>query len=217
MASKQALINEVGTKLANLIYFLKSNDKHTIIFSQWDDMLHRVGAVLDNYGIRNVFCRGNIWQRDKAIREFNQQDNIKVIMLSSESAASGTNLTKAKQVILLDPVYGSYEFRKNTEWQAVGRAHRLGQTSEVDVVRFIIKDTVESDIYNMNREEDAKHVQNIKILESMDDDINISAAQKNEIEEHLKDAKAADKPVRKPVRKAKPAKVIESDSDDDDY
>mgnify|MGYP000853739210 CR=1 FL=1 len=49
---------------------------------------------------------------DKAIREFNSRDDIKVIMLSSERTASGTNLTKAENVILLDPVYGTYEYRR---------------------------------------------------------------------------------------------------------
>jgi SNF2 family DNA or RNA helicase len=78
------------------------------------------------YGIKTAYCKGNVWQRDKAIRLFNIDDSYKVIMLSSESAASGTNLTKAQQVILLDPVSGSYEYRRNTEWQAIGRAHRMG-------------------------------------------------------------------------------------------
>ena len=58
-------------------------------------------------------------------------------MLSSESAASGTNLTAASTVILLDPVYGTYEYRRNTEWQAIGRAYRMGQTKKVTVVRFL--------------------------------------------------------------------------------
>jgi SNF2 family DNA or RNA helicase len=179
--NKEYLINEFGTKLANLICYLKSSDKHTILFSQWDSLLKKVGQVMSHNGIRNVFCRGNVYQRDKAIREFNQDDKIKVIMLSSESAASGTNLTKASQVILLDPVYGSYEYRKNTEWQAVGRAHRLGQQHHVKVIRFIIKDTVEEEIYKMNKEEDInlQKEDNIKILELTDDNITLKKSEDN--------------------------------------
>jgi len=163
--SKQELINEVGTKLANLIEYLKTNDKHTIIFSQWDDLLNKVGDILKKHGIHNVFCKGNVFQRDKAVREFNSDDKIKVIMLSSESAASGTNLTKASQIILLDPVYGSYTHRRDTENQAIGRSHRLGQKNKLKVVRFIIKDSVEEDIYKMNKEEDKKHTSQRKIKE----------------------------------------------------
>jgi SNF2 family DNA or RNA helicase len=155
--TKDELIDKVGTKLANLILFLKNNDVHTIIFSQWDDLLRKVGKILSENGIKNIFCKGNVFQRDKAIRDFNDDKNMKVIMLSSERAASGTNLTKAKQVILLDPVYGDYKYRKSIETQAIGRAYRLGQSESVKVVRFIISDTVEEIIYAANIEDNKKY------------------------------------------------------------
>ena len=172
--NKLELINKVGTKLTNLIYYLNSIDEHVIIFSQWDALLRKVGDVLTEHGIPNVFCKGSVWSRDKAIREFNSNDNIKVIMLSSELAASGTNLTKASKVILLDPVSGTYEYRRNTEWQAIGRAYRLGQTKSVEIVRFIVKDTVEEDIYNENKISNAEHKHNIVISEVTDDTITLS-------------------------------------------
>ena len=144
------LINKIGTKLANLILFLKKENKHTIIFSQWDDLLVKIGKILKKNKIDNVFCKGNCYQRDKAIRNFNQHDNIKVIMLSSDSTASGTNLTKAKQIIFIDPIYGDINYRKNIENQAIGRSHRLGQTEQIKIVRFVIKNTVEETIYKQN-------------------------------------------------------------------
>lgn len=159
--NKADLINEIGTKLANLITYIRESDEHTIIFSQWDDLLRRVGRILRENNILNVFCKGNCYQRDKAIREFNNDDKIKVIMLSSESTAAGTNLTKAKQVIFIDPIYGDYKFRKDQEKQAIGRAHRLGQKSSIKIIRFIIKDTVEEEIYRLNVTEDNKHTHDL--------------------------------------------------------
>jgi SNF2 family DNA or RNA helicase len=200
---KQTLIGKVGTKLANLIFFLKKNDKHAIIFSQWDDLLKKVGEVLNDYGIKNAFCKGNVWQRDKAIREFNNNDDIKVIMLSSESAASGTNLTKAEMVILLDPVYGTYEYRRNTEWQAIGRAYRMGQTKQVQVVRFVIKNTVEDEIYKMNQEQDKKANTQTKIFELTDDKITL---EKKEIEEIVGAAIEAEK--KKVIKAPKKTNVV---------
>lgn len=166
--AKDELINEVGTKLANLIFFLRETKEHTIIFSQWDDLLKRVGRILDDNGVKNVFCKGNCYQRDKAIREFNEDDKIKVIMLSSESTASGTNLTKASQVVFIDPIYGSYKYRKDQERQAVGRAHRLGQKKSIKIIRFIIQNSVEEEIFRINLEEDAKHIDS-KDAENMDE------------------------------------------------
>lgn len=228
---KQTLINNVGTKLANLIFFLKKNsDKHSIIFSQWDDLLRRVGDVLDEYGIKNVFCKGNVWQRDKAIREFNNDDKMRVIMLSSESAASGTNLTKAEMVILLDPVYGTYEHRRNTEWQAIGRAYRTGQKKQVQVVRFIIKDTVEEEIYKMNIREDCKETNIKKILgdaevaETKEETLNLEKDQIDELvkisKKYKEEKEIKEKSVKKVVKKKEPAKkkrVVKNDSESDSF
>lgn len=144
------LIDKVGTKIGNVIEYLKKNDRNVVIFSQWDDLLKKIGGIMKDNGIDNVFCSGNVYQRDKIIRQFDNSD-IKVIMLSSENAASGTNLTKASEIILLDPVYGTKETRINIENQAIGRIHRIGQTNNIKVTRFIIKDSIENDIYESNK------------------------------------------------------------------
>ena len=123
-------------------------------------------------------------------------------MLSSASAAAGTNLTAATKVILLEPISGTYEFRKNTERQAIGRAHRTGQLEQVSVVRFIIKDTVEEEIFNENIKEDAKFKQDIQQTVITDDAINLS---KEEIE---KISKTADEKLKIKEEKAKTKKVL---------
>ncbi len=62
--NKLELINKVGTKLTNLIYYLNSIDEHVIIFSQWDTLLRIVGDILTEYGISNVFYK--IYSRQRA-------------------------------------------------------------------------------------------------------------------------------------------------------
>lgn len=151
---KLELINEVGTKIANLIYYLKEHDRQTIIFSQWDNLLEKIGKILDKYDLKNIFCKGNCYQKDKAIRDFNDDPKTKIIMLSSNTTISGANLTKANTVIFIDPIYGSPAYRKNQEMQAIGRAHRMGQQHQIKVVRLVIKDTIEEEIYVKNLEVD---------------------------------------------------------------
>ena len=73
---------------------------------------------------------------------------MRVILLSSDSCSSGSNLTEANHVILLDAVGGNVENARAVEEQAIGRAKRLGQTRIVNVHRFVIKDTIEEDYYN---------------------------------------------------------------------
>jgi SNF2 family DNA or RNA helicase len=221
---KVSLITKIGTKLANLIFYIKNCKEKCIVFSQWDDLLKKVGDVLDTYGIKNVFCRGNVWTRDKAIRDFTNKDDIQVIMLSSESAAAGTNLTRATKVILLEPVSGTYEFRKNTEGQAIGRAHRTGQTEQVTVVRFIIKDSIEEEIYNENIIEDAKFKKDVKITLLTDDNINLSTDEitkiANEAEEKIKKKESKSKKksniATKSAKKNYPTTLVSDESDRSD-
>ncbi len=53
-------------------------------------------------------------------------------------------------MILLDPVVGTKKEAQAVESQAIGRAHRQGQTNQVTIVRFIIRDTIEHDMYITN-------------------------------------------------------------------
>ena len=47
----------------------------------------------------------------------------------------GLNLTAAKKLILLDPAWNPA-----TENQCFDRIHRLGQTEDVEIIKFVMKD-----------------------------------------------------------------------------
>ncbi len=150
--------NTLGTKLSYIINYIKSTpQKYRIIFSQWDYLLKEVGKVLEENGIKQLYCQGNVYQKDKVLRLFNSKDTtnneFRIIMLSSESTVSGSNLNNAEEVIFLDPIYGNKQYRLNTENQAIGRVRRLGNLhSEIKVLRLLIKDSVEEDIFKSNQE-----------------------------------------------------------------
>jgi hypothetical protein len=55
------------------------------------------------------------------------------------AGAVGINLTQANRVFLMEPC-----FNPALESQAIGRVHRLGQKREVEIIRLIQKDSVES-------------------------------------------------------------------------
>jgi len=143
-------IQKHGTKIANILHFIKNCDEKIILFSQWAKLLMSVEQKLKESGVAVSSCRGNVHQKNAAIREFTTEDSdVKVISISSESAPSGINLTAASVVIFIEPVYSdSMERINEIEEQGIGRAQRLGQTKPVRVVRFLMKDTVEEEIYN---------------------------------------------------------------------
>ena len=151
------LVFKYGTKLAKLIKLCKqillNPDNKIIIFSEYDRLLCMIGNILKNNDINNVFCKGNVHQRNMAISTFrkdskNKKKNTKVIMLSTEHAASGTNLTEANHIIFMESHEGEYGNVKAMEDQAIGRAVRLGQENQVNVIRLIIKDTIEEELFN---------------------------------------------------------------------
>mgnify|MGYP000023184747 FL=1 len=145
------LINKTkSSKIGNIIYFLKNEIKKTdkvILFSQWDELLHKVGDIISKY-LHVVYCNGSVFQRKRSIDEFTSRDDINVLLLSSKNAASGTNLTVANKIIFLEPIYGSSDYRINTESQAIGRADRIGQLQEIQIYKFIIRDTIEEEVLN---------------------------------------------------------------------
>jgi len=148
------ILNKWGVKMAHLVKYLnevfQDPSHRVIVFSQWNRMLNMVGNVFDEAGINHVYCRGNVWSITKSIAKFKRDPAIRVIMLSSETCSSGSNLTEASHVILLDTVNTSKENALAIENQAVARAARLGQLKSVQVVRMIIKNTIEEEYYNRN-------------------------------------------------------------------
>lgn len=148
-------INKYGSKMTYLIEYLQeiliNAENRVIIFSQYDNMLGLIGKTLDEYKIKNVFCKGNVNTVNKRINMFKSDESIRVIMLSSERSNSGSNLTEANHIILVDVLNAEKNTTKDIESQAIGRAVRLGQKKPVTVTRLITTGTIEEEFYNKNK------------------------------------------------------------------
>jgi SNF2 family DNA or RNA helicase len=146
------LIAKYGSKLGYIINcvseIVSDINNRVIIFSQWDDMLNIVSSTLKENNIYNTIVKGNAIMRDSAVSKFKEGSKSRVIMLSLKNSASGTNLTQATHIIFIEPVDAPKEEIKLIENQAIGRACRIGQTNTVKIVRILIKDTIEEEIYN---------------------------------------------------------------------
>ncbi|KAJ3385204.1 hypothetical protein HDU80_000741 [Chytriomyces hyalinus] len=108
----------------------------TLIFSQWDQVLNIISMGCEQNGIRHV--RFDVGKGKDSIQRFREDPDIKVFMLNAKSQSSGLTLVCATHVFLVEPVVNP-----NLEMQAINRVHRIGQTKETFVYRYIIKDTIE--------------------------------------------------------------------------
>lgn len=151
-----ALIEKYGSKLGKLISIIRClvarDETRIILFSQWDDMLSLIGKSLAENGIANSFVKGNVWSRNAAINKFKSGKNKegidnKVIMLSLKNAASGTNLTEATHIFFVEPVDVPRTESQAIESQAIARACRIGQKQQVLIMRIIIENCIEEEIY----------------------------------------------------------------------
>uniref|UniRef100_A0A0N5AGX8 SWI/SNF related, matrix associated, actin dependent regulator of chromatin, subfamily a, member 5 n=1 Tax=Syphacia muris TaxID=451379 RepID=A0A0N5AGX8_9BILA len=142
----QHLVDNSGKMvlLDKLLKKLKEQGSRVLIFSQMSRMLD----LLEDYcWWRNYsYCRldGQTAHADrqKAIDEFNRPDSDKFLfMLTTRAGGLGINLTAADVVIIYDS-----DWNPQMDLQAMDRAHRIGQTKQVRVFRFIVENTVDERI-----------------------------------------------------------------------
>ncbi|XP_021735489.1 helicase-like transcription factor CHR28 isoform X1 [Chenopodium quinoa] len=121
----------------------------TIVFSQWTRMLDLFEYSLNLYCLQYRRLDGSmsLAARDRAVREFNTDPEVTVMLMSLKAGNLGLNMVAACHVILLD-----LWWNPSTEDQAIDRAHRIGQTRPVTVSRITIKDTVEDRILALQEE-----------------------------------------------------------------
>lgn len=224
-----ALIEKYGSKLGKLISVIRClvarDETRIILFSQWDDMLSLIGKSLAENGIDNSFVKGNVWSRNAAINKFKTgktktgTDN-KVIMLSLKNAASGTNLTEATHIFFVEPVNVPRAESQAIESQAIARACRIGQKQQVLIMRIIIENCVEEEIYR--KYYDANPIINFEEKDYFlcpPQEKSTSVVEEKVVKKRVvKKANPDGEPVKKIVKKAvvKPMMMIETDDSDDE-
>lgn len=111
-----------------------------LIFSQFLGMLALVRKDLEEKGIPYVYFDGSTSaaDREKAIQEFQNNEECRVFLISLKAGGIGLNLTAADYVYIVDPWWNPA-----VEQQAIDRTHRIGQTKNIFAYRLICKDTIE--------------------------------------------------------------------------
>ena len=112
-----------------------------ILFSQWTKVLDWLAKPMAKYGA--LIYHGGVptKQREPVLKQFKEDPNSHIILMSYGTGAVGLNLQFAGYVFLFDRWWNPA-----IEDQAINRAHRIGCKSQVIVTRFISKDTIEERI-----------------------------------------------------------------------
>ena len=122
-----------------------SNHK-ALVFSQFLGMLALIKAKLTELDVKFEYFDGSTsaQDREKAIRNFQDNDECRVFLISLKAGGVGLNLTAADYVYIVDPWWNPA-----VEQQAIDRTHRIGQTKNIFAYRMICKDTIEDKILQL--------------------------------------------------------------------
>ncbi|RYZ53542.1 MAG: DEAD/DEAH box helicase, partial [Sphingobacteriales bacterium] len=144
---KEALIS-TSVKIDELLREIKENtgSHKMLVFSQFTEMLHLIADALNQEGITYCYLDGSTpaEKRLAAVDRFQNDESVKLFLISLKAGGVGLNLTAADYVYIVDPWWNPA-----AEQQAIDRTHRIGQKNKIFAYKMICKDTVEEKILQL--------------------------------------------------------------------
>ncbi|KAM3422749.1 hypothetical protein BST61_g233 [Cercospora zeina] len=139
-------VNQLSSaKISTLTTTLKRLKKKepttkSVVFSQFTSFLDLLAPALTASNIAWLRFDGSMSQKERAkvLADFAERPKFTILLLSLRAGGVGLNLTCARRVYMMDP-WWSFA----VEAQAIDRVHRMGQTEEVEVTRYVIEGTIE--------------------------------------------------------------------------
>ncbi|KAF2736485.1 hypothetical protein EJ04DRAFT_510983 [Polyplosphaeria fusca] len=130
-------------RLAGLLRDLQAGGHRALIFTQMTKVLDILEQFLNIHGHRYLRLDGatKVEQRQLLTDRFNNDPKILCFILSSRSGGLGINLTGADTVIFYD-----LDWNPAMDKQCQDRSHRIGQTRDVHIYKFVSEYTIEANI-----------------------------------------------------------------------
>jgi helicase SWR1 len=130
-------------RLAVLLRSLQAGGHRALIFTQMTKVLDILEQFLNIHGHRYLRLDGatKVEQRQILTDRFNNDPRILCFILSSRSGGLGINLTGADTVIFYD-----LDWNPAMDKQCQDRSHRIGQTRDVHIYKFVSEYTIEANI-----------------------------------------------------------------------
>jgi SNF2 family DNA or RNA helicase len=121
------------------------NEHHkALVFSSFVQDLELIENELKRRHIKYSKLTGATTKRETVVDKFEKNKDCRVFLISLKAGGVGLNLISADYIFMLNPWWNPA-----AEAQAINRAHRIGQTKNVFVYRFISIDTIEEKIMKL--------------------------------------------------------------------
>ncbi len=122
----------------------KAPEHRILVFSQFVGMLELIRTALVKTGIGFEWLTGQTKDRAAKVHAFQNDETVRVFLISLKAGGTGLNLTGADYVYLVDPWWNPA-----VENQAIDRCYRIGQHKNVMAVRLICPNTIEEKIMKL--------------------------------------------------------------------
>ena len=132
-------------KFEEIVNEYKSEHK-ILVFSSFVSALERCREILIKENVKFFMLTGStkLDERKRLVDLFNTDPSVKVFLISLKAGGTGLNLTGADTVIHLDPWWNL-----SAENQASDRAHRIGQTKNVEVLKLVAINSLEERVIEL--------------------------------------------------------------------
>ena len=139
-AAKKVNASAKLDQLMTLLPEMLAEGRRILLFSQFTSMLTLIEAELKKRKLPWVKLTGQSQRRDAIIEQFTS-GQVPLFLISLKAGGVGLNLPQADTVIHYDPWWNPA-----VEAQATDRAHRIGQTQSVWVIKLVAQGTIEERI-----------------------------------------------------------------------
>lgn len=146
MAMRQAALragakSEKMQRLIDIVQEAEDNERKVLVFSYFRDVLDEVASVLPGKVFGPLTGSVPAAKRQSMVDEFSQARHGAVLVAQIVAGGVGLNIQSASVVVICEP-----QLKPTTEWQAIGRSHRMGQLEVVQVHRLLSEEGVDQRI-----------------------------------------------------------------------
>lgn len=146
MAMRQAALragakSEKMQRLIDIVQEAEDNERKVLVFSYFRDVLDAVASVLPGKVFGPLTGSVPAAKRQSMVDEFSQARHGAVLVAQIVAGGVGLNIQSASVVVICEP-----QLKPTTEWQAIGRSHRMGQLESVQVHRLLSEEGVDQRI-----------------------------------------------------------------------
>lgn len=143
-------VTEASTKVDRLKADLEevaASGQKAIVFSQWVGAIEKITQQVQAFNPLEYHGRIPSKKRDPILKEFKENPDRTVLLMSYGAGSVGLNLQFCRYVFLFDRWWNPA-----IEDQAINRAHRIGAAGSVTITRMIMAGTIEQRIHDILEE-----------------------------------------------------------------